>query len=236
MDELLARFAGENGLELPETAAPAFRRYYQILEEKGKVMNLTAITGKENVYSLHFLDCLAVAVGRETEGRSAIDIGSGAGFPGLPLKIASPGLRLTLLDAQKKRVDFLQELCRQLDLDDVRCLHARAEEAAFDRTLRENYDMALSRAVARLNLLCELCLPFVKTGGEFIAMKGTDSDEEIREAETAIRTLGARLEEIRDYTVTGTDVRHRLVVIRKTGQTPSGYPRKYAKISRSPLI
>ena len=235
MEDLLVRFAGENGLELPETAAPAFRRYYHFLEEKGKVMNLTAVTGEENVYSLHFLDSLSVAVGREMEGRTVIDVGSGAGFPGLPLKIAAPGLRLTLLDAQKKRVDFLQELCQLLGLEDVRCLHERAEEAAFDSSLRECFDYATSRAVARLNLLCELCLPFVKIGGEFIAMKGTDSDEEIGEARTAMRTLGGRLEEIKDYTVTGTDVRHRLVVIRKTDPTPYRYPRKFAKISRSPL-
>ena len=236
MEDLLVRFAGENGLELPETAAPAFHSYYRFLEEKGKVMNLTAITGEENVYTLHFLDCLSVAVGREMDGRSAIDIGSGAGFPGLPLKIAVPGLQLTLLDAQKKRVGFLRELCQQLGLEDVKCIHARAEEAAFDNEMRESYDYVLSRAVARLNLLCELCLPFVRIGGTFIAMKGTDSDEELREAQTAIRTLGGCLEEIKDYTVPGTDVRHRLTVIRKKDHTPSGYPRKFAKISRSPLI
>ena len=236
MEDLLVQFAGENGLELPETAAPAFRRYYRFLEEKGKVMNLTAITGEENVYTLHFMDCLAIAAGRKMEGCSAIDIGSGAGFPGLPLRIAVPGLRLTLLDAQKKRVDFLRELCQQLGMDDVRCVHARAEESAFDGAMRERYDYALSRAVARLNLLCELCLPFVIPGGQFIAMKGTDSDEEISEAQTAIQTLGGCLEKVEDYTVPGTDVRHRLVIIRKKGSTPSGYPRKYAKISRSPLV
>ena len=236
MDDLLVKFAGENGLELPTTAAPAFHRYYRFLEEKGKVMNLTAITGEENVYTLHFLDCLSIASGRKMEGCSVIDIGSGAGFPGLPLKIAVPRLRLTLLDAQKKRVEFLRELCRQLGLDDVQCVHARAEESAFDDTMREQYDYALSRAVARLNVLCELSMPFVAVGGLFIAMKGTDSDEEISQAQTAIRTLGGTLEEVRDYTVPGTDIRHRLVIIRKTGHTPSGYPRKFAKISRSPLI
>ncbi len=235
MEDLLVRFAGENGLELPETAAPAFRRYYHFLEEKGKVMNLTAITGEENVYSLHFLDCLTIAAVCKLEGCSVIDIGSGAGFPGLPLKIAVPGLRLTLLDAQKKRVDFLRELCRLLEMNDIRCIHARAEETAFDRNEREGFDVALSRAVARLNVLCELCLPFVRVGGEFIAMKGTDSDEEISEAQKAIWTLGGRLEKVRDYTVTGTDIRHRLVIIRKVDKTPSGYPRKFAKISRSPL-
>ena len=236
MDDLLVQFARENGLELPSSAAPAFRRYYHFLEEKGKVMNLTAITGEENVYTLHFLDCLSIASVRKMEGCSVIDVGSGAGFPGLPLKIAVPRLRLTLLDAQKKRVDFLRELCQQLGLDDVQCVHARAEESAFDGMMRERYDYALSRAVARLNVLCELCLPFVSPGGMFIAMKGTDSDEEIDQAQTAVRTLGGCLEEIRDYTVPGTDVRHRLVIIRKTDRTPSGYPRKFAKISRSPLI
>lgn len=235
MKELLNQYAAEYKLELPKTAAPAFRRYFEILEEKNKVMNLTAISGEKEVYTLHFLDCMALTQAVEFLGKSVIDIGSGAGFPGLPLKLAVPEMKLTLLDAQQKRIDFLTKLCAELGESEVICLHARAEEAAFDKTMRGHYDFAVSRAVARLNVLCELCMPFVKPGGAFLAMKGTESDEEIEEASKAIHVLGGELERCLDYTVAGTDVRHRIVIIRKKTDTPSGYPRRFAKISKSPL-
>ena len=221
-------------LELPETAAPAFRRYYELLEERGKVMNLTAITGEEGVYTLHFLDSIYLLKLADFKNKSVIDIGSGAGFPGLPLKIAEPSLSLTLLDAQQKRVSFMQEVSDSVNAEAV-CLHARAEEAAFDKKMREKYDFAVSRAVARLNILCELCLPFVKLGGLFIAMKSTGSDDEISEAANAIAKLGGTLEKTVDYPVPGTDAVHRAVLIRKTAETPSGYPRRFAKIQKNPL-
>lgn len=235
MNGLLTKGAGELGLELPETAAPAFQRYCVFLEEKSREMNLTAIHGEKDIYTLHFLDCLAVAAGRDLAGKTAIDIGSGAGFPGVPLKIACPDMRLTLLDAQQKRVGFLSELCEELELKEVQCLHARAEEAAFLKNMRDGFDFAFSRAVAKLNVLSELCLPFVRPGGCFVAMKSTESDEEIAEAQGAFRVLSGELDEIRDYIVPGTDVVHRLVVVRKTGETPCGFPRRFSKISRSPL-
>jgi len=236
MDAFLNKHAKEYELELPETAAPAFRRYYDFLEEKNKVMNLTAISGPEQVYTLHFLDCLALTQGRSFAGKSVIDIGSGAGFPGVPLKIAVPDMQLTLLDALQKRIVFLSELCESISLTGVSCLHARAEEAAFDGQLRESYDFAVSRAVARLNVLCELCMPFVKIGGTFLAMKATDSDEEIREAARAIELLGGAPAEVTDYRVAGTDITHRIVAIHKIRETPSGYPRRFAKINKSPLV
>lgn len=221
-------------LELPKTAAPAFRRYYELIEERGKVMNLTAITGETGVYTLHFLDSIYLLKLADFKNKSVIDIGSGAGFPGLPLKIAEPSISLTLLDAQQKRVDFMREVCGAIETDAV-CIHARAEEAAFDKAMRGRYDFAVSRAVARLNVLCELCLPFVKTGGLFIAMKSIGSDEEINEADGAMKKLGGILEKIIDYPVSGTDAFHRAVLIRKTSETASGYPRRFAKIQKAPL-
>jgi len=223
------------GLELPETAAPAFRRYFELLTERSHVMNLTAISGERDVYTLHFLDSLFLLTLDDFKGRSVIDVGSGAGFPGIPMKIGEPSIALTLLDAQKKRVDFMAEVCALVGAQDCACLHARAEEAAFERGMRGQFDFAVSRAVARLNVLCELCLPFVRTGGSFLAMKGTGSDEELSEAENAIEKLGGALDAVTDYTIPGTDVSHRVIRIRKVSDTPSGYPRRFAKIQKNPL-
>ena len=222
------------GLELPETAAPAFRRYFELLDERSRVMNLTAISGEEDVYTLHFLDSLFLLTLDDFRGKSVIDIGSGAGFPGIPMKIAQPEISLTLLDAQQKRVDFMSEVCSEVGCGAV-CLHARAEEAAFDHGMRDCFDFAVSRAVARLNVLCELCMPFVRAGGSFIAMKSTGSDDELSEAENAVRKLGGEVAKIEDYTVPGTGVTHRAIVIRKVTETPSGYPRRFAKIQKKPL-
>lgn len=235
MADLIGTYISDYKLELPETAAPAFRRYFEYLEEKNKVMNLTAISGEEEVYTLHFLDCLALFKYHDFKNESIIDIGSGAGFPGLPVKIAEPSVKLTMLDAQQKRINFLSETCDNIGLDGVNCIHARAEEAAFEKEMRGKFDCAVSRAVARLNVLCELCMPFVKTGGYFFAMKSVDSGEEIDEAKKAITTLGGELEAINDYTIPGTDVTHRVVVIKKVKETPSGYPRRFSKISKSPI-
>ena len=223
------------GLELPETAALAFRRYFELLDERCRVMNLTTITGEQDVYTLHFLDSLFLLTLADFKGKRVIDIGSGAGFPGIPMKIAQPEIGLTLLDAQQKRVGFMSEVCAGVCAEDTVCLHARAEEAAFDRSMRDSFDFAVSRAVARLNVLCELCMPFVLPGGSFIAMKGTDSDDELAEAGNAIAKLGGEVETVADYTVPGTDVTHRAIVIRKISETPSGYPRRFAKIQKKPL-
>ena len=223
------------GLELPETAAPAFRKYFELLDERSRVMNLTAIDGESDIYTLHFLDSLFLLTLDDFKGKSVIDIGSGAGFPGLPMKIAQPEISLTLLDAQQKRVDFMSEVCSAVNAEDTVCLHARAEEAAFDNAMRGSFDFAVSRAVARLNVLCELCMPFVRTGGSFIAMKSTGSDDELNEAGNAIDKLGGEIVRIADYNVPCTDVIHRAVVIKKVSETPAGYPRRFAKIQKKPL-
>lgn len=235
MRNILIRGAQEYGISLTAQVIEEFCRYYAFLEEKNRVMNLTAISGEKDVAELHFLDSMALLTIESFNGKSVIDIGSGAGFPGVPLKIIEGSMTLTLLDAQQKRVAFMQELCDVLKIPNARCVHARAEETALLPDFRDRFDLAVSRAVARLNVLSELCLPFVKTGGAFIAMKGTDSDEEIKEAEKAFTFLGAKLDKVADYKIPGTDVIHRAVVARKKAPTPVGYPRRFAKIEKKPL-
>lgn len=233
LEELLRQ--GFEELELPfdETAAGRYRIYYEYLEEMNKVMNLTAISGEEDVARLHFLDCAALLKLKELSGLSVVDVGTGAGFPGLALKIACPDMKLTLIDSLDKRIGFLRETCSKLGFDDVVCVHARAEE--LPPAYRQRFDVASARAVARLNVLCELCLPYVKKGGAFVAMKGPELADEIKEAQKAIRTLGGSLEEKYDYRVPGTDIVHSAVVIRKTADTPAKYPRRWAQIKKSPL-
>ena len=199
LEEILSEGFRTLGLEPDAKAAERYRIYYDTLAEQNQVMNLTAIDGEEDSARLHFLDCAALLTLADFSRKRVIDVGSGAGFPGLALKVAQPEMDLTLLDSLDKRVRFLQALCEKLDFPDVSCLHARAEEAPAE--LRESYDIACSRAVARLNLLCELCLPFVRVGGLFLAMKGPGAEEETQEAQKAIAALGGRLERIAVYTV-----------------------------------
>lgn len=231
-DILQAGFA-EMGLQ-PDAAAPVrFRQYYETLTEWNRVMNLTAISGEEDTARLHFLDCAALLKLQDFAGKQVVDVGTGAGFPGLALKILCPEMDLFLLDSLEKRVKFLSALCAELGFQDVRCLHARAEEAPPE--LRQSFDIACSRAVARLNLLAELCLPYVKVGGLFIAMKGPEAAEELREAERGIRLLGGRVERMAEYAVPGTELRHNAVLIRKVADTPDKYPRRWGQIKKQPL-
>ena len=220
-------------LDVDDLALRRFRRYYELLTEWNKVMNLTAIEGEENTARLHFLDCAALGQLTELRGKRVIDVGTGAGFPGMVLKILCPEMELTLLDSLDKRLRFLQTVCGELGFSDVRCIHARAEEAPAQ--LRESFDLACSRAVARLNLLSELCLPFVKPGGQFIAMKGPELADELREAEKGIRLLGGEVERAAEYPVPGTDLRHNAVLIRKIAETPKKYPRKWGQMKKQPL-
>ncbi len=233
LEDILASGFGELSLSVDAQALPRYRLYFDRLAEQNKLMNLTAIDGEEDSARLHFLDSAALLTLADFRGKSVIDVGSGAGFPGLALKVAEPDIRLTLLDSLEKRVRFLRALSDELGFDDVVCLHARAEEAP--PKLRESFDIACSRAVARLNLLCELCLPFVRVGGLFLAMKGPGAEEEAREAKTAIRLLGGELERIAVYPIPGTDTRHSAVVIRKVRQTETKYPRRWAQIKKQPL-
>ena len=231
MKELLT--AGLSALQLSEDGIPALMDFAQMLVEKNKVMNLTAITEPADVATLHFLDSVAMLKEVDLAGKTMVDVGTGAGFPGVPLRIVCPAVRMTLLDSLNKRIDFLKEVCGELGYADVDCVHGRAEEFAAKH--RESFDFATSRAVANFQLLTELCLPLVKVGGTFIAMKSVDSDEELKSAEKAISILGGRVERTVDYQIPGTDVTHRLVFIKKIKETPKKYPRAFAKIKKNPL-
>lgn len=224
---------GLEALSLPTEGIPALLRYWELLAEKNKVMNLTAITDPAEAARLHFLDSAALLALADLRGKTVVDVGTGAGFPGLPLKILEPSIRLTLLDAQRKRVDFLREVCEDLGLEDVECVHGRAEEFAQQR--RESFDFAVSRAVAALPVLAELCLPLVKPGGQFLAMKSVDSNEELNAAGRAVNLLGGRLEKPADYSISGTNVPRRLVIMTKITETQKKYPRTFAKIKKNPL-
>ena len=232
LEEILSAGFAELGLSPDPAALPRFRQYYETLSETNKVMNLTAISGEDESATKHFLDSAAPLLLTPMAGKTVIDVGSGAGFPGLPLRILEPELRLTLLDAQQKRVGFLTEVCAALGFSDVQCVHARAEELS---ARRERYDFALARAVARLNVLAELCLPYVKVGGAFLALKGPGASEELAEAGRAVKTLGAEVEDLFAYDVPGGELRHSIVVLRKIAPTPKQYPRRFAQIKKSPL-
>lgn len=233
MDTILREGLAALGLPEDEHALGRLRHYAALLAEKNAVMNLTAIEGEEDVARLHFLDCAALLALPELQGTRLIDVGSGAGFPGLVLKILRPELDVTLLDSLDKRVGFLRETGEALELEGLSCLHARAEEAPPE--LRERFDLATSRAVAKLSVLSELCLPLVKVGGVFLAMKGPEPGDELREAARAIRLLGGEAERTVRYTIPGTDVSHSVVVIRKLSPTPVKYPRRWAQIKKSSL-
>ncbi|MBD5162853.1 MAG: 16S rRNA (guanine(527)-N(7))-methyltransferase RsmG [Oscillibacter sp.] len=212
---------------------PRLAGFAEMVLERNQVMNLTAITEPRDVAALHLLDSLEALKLAGLERESVIDVGCGAGFPGVPLAIAGAELKVTLLDSLGKRIDFLREACGQLGLDHVECVHARAEEFAGER--RETFDVAISRAVASLPVLCELCLPLVRVGGVMLAMKSTGISEELKSAQRAIRLLGGETAEVQTYTIPTTDVSHTLVTIRKVSPTPAKYPRRFAQIKKQPL-
>ena len=225
--------AGLTALGLPCDAVPELLDFSARLLEKNQVMNLTAITDPVDVATLHLLDCAALLNVADFRGKSVVDVGTGAGFPGMVLHLLEPDFDLTLLDSLNKRIEWLAEVCDEMNLRRVECVHARAEE--FAQKHRQRYDIATSRAVAALPLLCELALPLVKVGGCFLAMKAVDSDEEIKSARSAIAQLGGAVEAVRDYAIPTTEVTHRVVVIRKVKDTPPQFPRSWARMKKAPL-
>jgi 16S rRNA (guanine527-N7)-methyltransferase len=218
------------GLDLSDETQNTLCAFGQAVVEQNKVMNLTAITEPTAVGKLHLLDSLSLLTLENLAGKKVIDVGCGAGFPGVPVKIACPEMKLTLLDSLGKRMNWLETVLPTLGVD-AECVTARAEEAVQSR--RESYDYATSRAVARLNILLELTAPYVKVGGKVLAMKGTAAQEELAEAKNAISKLGLQVEQVAEFPVDGTA--HTVIVLKKTAPTPKQYPRRYAKIKQDPL-
>ena len=230
MAAALATGLQELGLDLEAPVQQQLCRFAQAVLDQNQVMNLTAITDPDQAARLHLVDSLTVLKTMDLAGKRVIDVGCGAGFPGVPLKIACPRMELTLLDSLGKRVKWLQSILPQLGVE-ARCVAARAEEAVS--TCRESYDIATSRAVARLNILLELTAPFVKVGGYVLAMKGTAAREELAVAKNALSRLGLQVEKIQEFSMG--DTSHGVIVLKKVKPTPPQYPRRYAKIKQSPL-
>ena len=230
MKETLAKGLPALGLSLPEQTQDTLRAFGEAVIEQNKVMNLTAITEPTQVAKLHLLDSLSLLSLEDLKGKKVIDVGCGAGFPGVPVKIACPEMQLTLLDSLGKRMQWLETVLPTLGVE-AECVTARAEEAVCDR--RESYDYATSRAVARLNILLELTAPYVKVGGKVLAMKGTAAQEELAEAKNAISRLGLKVEKVEQFPMDGTA--HTVIVLKKVAHTPPQYPRRYAKIKQNPL-
>ena len=224
---------GLTELGLDTAKAETLVRFADMMLEKNEVMNLTRITEPTAVAQLHLLDSAMLLKYADFRGKTVADVGTGAGFPGMPLRILEPDFDLTLLDSLGKRVDWLRDACDALGLSRVSCVHARAEEFAAEA--RERFDLVTSRAVANLQVLAELCLPLVKVGGQLLAMKSIESEDEIGSAKTAIKTLGGKIVTVEDYTIPTSDIAHRLVIIEKITPTPTRYPRAFAKIKKSPL-
>ena len=218
------------GLELSGSVQETLCAFGEAMVKQNEVMNLTAITEAEAVAKLHLLDSLTVLTCADLAGKTLIDVGCGAGFPGVPLAIASPETRVTLLDSLGKRMKWLETVLPTLGVT-AECVTARAEEAVADR--RECYDFATSRAVARLNILLELTAPYVKLGGAVLAMKGSAAQEELAEAKNAIKKLGLKLEKVHTFPIDGAE--HSVIVLRKVAPTPNQYPRRFAKIKQQPL-
>ncbi len=218
------------GLTLSEETADKLCAFGAAVVEQNAVMNLTAITEPAAVARLHLLDSLTVLTAAELKGKSLIDVGCGAGFPGVPVAIACPDARVTLLDSLGKRMTWLESILPRLGVR-ARCITARAEEAVSEH--REKFDYAASRAVARLNILLELTAPYVRIGGAVIALKGSAARQELEEAKNAVKKLGLKVEEIKDFTIDGAT--HSVIVLRKIAKTPPQFPRRYAKIKQSPL-
>jgi len=218
------------GLELSEEKRQTLCDFGAAVVRQNEVMNLTAITEPTQVAKLHLLDSISLLTLQDLQGKTMIDVGCGAGFPGVPVKISCPEVKLTLLDSLGKRMAWLEKILPELGVE-AECITARAEEAVASR--RETYDIATSRAVARLNILLELTAPYVKVGGYVLAMKGTAAMEELEEAKNAIKKLGLKLERVAEFPVDGTA--HTVIILRKVTHTPPQYPRRYAKIKQSPL-
>ncbi|MBO1265642.1 16S rRNA (guanine(527)-N(7))-methyltransferase RsmG [Proteiniclasticum sp. SCR006] len=232
--DIMKKSADQLNLTFSRDQYEQFMQYKLLLKQWNEKLNLTAITEDDEIISKHFIDSIQAFQSEElNHAESLIDVGTGAGFPGLPIKIMKPELKITLLDSLNKRLNFLRAVSEEMNLENVEFVHSRAEDGARKSEYRDSYDVAVSRAVANLTLLTELCLPYVKVGGHFIALKGPAVEQEIEDAEYAVKVLGGKIIRIQKVKVEGTDLNHNLVVIRKMKPTPKGYPRSSAAIKKS---
>lgn len=234
--ERLRQKAATLGIELSDHQLEQFEKYYEILIEKNKVMNLTAITEKNEVIDKHFADSLAlIKSGVELNDQRILDLGTGAGFPGIPLKIAFPNLEIVLLDSLNKRIKFLNEVIETLGLSKITAIHGRAEDFAKQKEYREQFDYVVSRAVANLTVLSEYCIPYVKQDGYFLPYKSGDIKEEAKNAKKAVNILGGKIEDIISFEIPDTDMARTILKIHKTKVTPKRFPRKAGLPSKEPI-
>ncbi len=235
MDKILIDACFRLGVKIDDYQVSQFFKYMELLISWNEKFNLTAITEPNEILLKHFADSLSLIPFIDIENKNIIDVGTGAGFPGIPIKIAVPSVKITLLDSLNKRINFLQNVVSEISLENVSCIHLRAEDGGKNPDFREKFDICVSRAVADLAVLSEYSLPFVKVGGVFVSLKGPDSDAEIDRALTAIHTLGGKVDSVKKIEIPFTDIVHTLIMIKKVRQTPVIYPRKSGKISKNPI-
>lgn len=235
--DLMSRACEDVGLELTEEKFNKFMMYKDLIQEWNKQINLTAIVEDDDIIKKHFIDCIkAFKLDEFKNAKSIIDVGTGAGFPGIPLAIMNEDVKITLLDSLNKRVNFLNIVVNKLNLNNVTTIHSRAEDGARNSELREKFDIATSRAVANMSILSELCIPYVKNNGNFIALKGPSIEDELEGARNALKVLGAKLIDVIEVEVEDTDLKHNLVLVKKIKSTPNTYPRKAGTINKKPIV
>ena len=236
MSQIFENKLNELGITLTDKQKQQFDKFYELLVEWNKVMNLTGITDYEEVNEKHFVDSLSIVKAIDMESvQSVIDVGTGAGFPGIPLKIAFPHLKVVLLDSLNKRINFLNEVIAQLGLTDIKTIHGRAEDYAKQAEYRENFDLCVSRAVANLSTLSEYCLPYVSMNGMFVPYKSGEIDEELENSKKAVKILGGKIENVVKFQLPGTDIGRSFVKVRKIANTNKKYPRKAGLPAKEPL-
>lgn len=235
--DILNKASDNEGLEFSENKYAQFMKYKDLIKEWNEKVNLTAIKEDEEIIKKHFIDSMKVfKFDQLKDAKNVIDIGTGGGFPGIPMKIIKPEINIVLLDSLNKRINFLNEVIKSLELKDIKAIHGRAEDFAQEVQYREKFDVAVSRAVANLTVLSEYCIPYVKIGGYFVAMKGPAVEDEIKQSKNAIRMLGGRIEHIEKVQIEDSDLNHNLVIIKKVAGTNRKYPRKAGMVTKSPLV
>lgn len=233
--KLLTDGASGFDIRISSQQADKFSSYAGLLVQWNEKINLTAITDEEGIVIKHFLDSLSIVPHIHRDTKNLIDIGTGAGFPGIPIKLINDGICVTLLDSLEKRIKFLNEVINSLELRDIHAIHGRAEDFGADKKYREQFDTAVARAVANLPVLVEYCLPFVKVGGMFIAMKGPDAENELEESEKALDVLGGEVFDVKELTLPQSDNKRCIILIKKCRHTPTNYPRKSGKPTKQPI-